>query len=136
MAREALRPLTEHGAVERVAFVGGSATTTAAIVRGRATPMQSHPLTRADLQRTLDRLLGMTLEERKKIVGMKAQRADILPGGVIVLDTALELLEQDRAVATTADLLLGILLQERDAAGGRLGYERRADTRAYREPRR
>lgn len=136
MAREALQPVTEHGVVERVAFVGGSATTTAAIVRGRVVPIASQPLTRADLQRTLDRLLGMTLDERKKIVGMKAQRADILPGGIIVLDTALEMLGQERAVATTADLLLGILLQERDAAGGRLGYERHADTRAYREPRR
>jgi exopolyphosphatase/guanosine-5'-triphosphate,3'-diphosphate pyrophosphatase len=135
-ARQALKPLTEHGSVERVAFVGGSATTTAAIVRGKATPIMSHPLTRADLQRTLDRLLAMTLDERKNVVGMRAQRADILPGGIIVLDTALEMLKQERAVATTADLLLGILLQERDAAGGRLDYERPTDTRAYRRPRR
>jgi exopolyphosphatase/guanosine-5'-triphosphate,3'-diphosphate pyrophosphatase len=136
LVREALQPLTEHGSVERVAFVGGSATTAAAIVRGKPTPPASFPLTHADLQRTLDRLLAMTLDERKKVVGMKAQRADILPGGIIVLGTALELLEQERAVATTADLLLGILLQERDAAGGRLDHERHADTRAYRRPRR
>ena len=136
IAREALQPVTKQGSVERVAFVGGSATTTAAIVRARATPITSHPVTREDLQRTLDRLLTMTLDERKKILGMRAQRADILPGGIIVLDTALELLDQERAVAKTADLLLGILLQERDAAGGRLGYERHADTRAHREPRR
>jgi exopolyphosphatase/guanosine-5'-triphosphate,3'-diphosphate pyrophosphatase len=136
IAREALKPVTEHGSVERVAFVGGSATTTAAIVRGRKTPIESHPLTRADLQRTLDRLLAMPLEERKKIVGMRAQRADILPGGIIVLDTALELLEQERAIATTADLPLGLLLQERDAAGGRLDYERQPDPRSYRKPRR
>jgi exopolyphosphatase / guanosine-5'-triphosphate,3'-diphosphate pyrophosphatase len=136
IARDALKPLTEHGSVERVAFVGGSATTTAAIVRGKPTPITSHPLTHADLQRTLDRLLAMTLDERKNVVGMRAQRADILPGGIIVLDTALEMLKQEQAVATTADLLLGILLQERDAAGGRMGYERHADTRAYREPHR
>lgn len=136
LAREALKPLTEHGSVERVAFVGGSATTTAAIVRGRRMPIASYPLTRADLQRTLDRLLSMTLDERKKIAELKAQRADILPGGIILLDTALEMLEQQQAIATTADLLLGILLQERDAAGGRLDHERPADTRTYRKPRR
>lgn len=136
IARDALQPMSEKGSVERVAFVGGSATTTAAIVRGRSAAITTHPLTRAELQRTLDRLLAMTLDERKKIAGMRVQRADILPGGIIVLDTALELLDQDRALATTADLLLGILLQERDAAGGRLGYERHADTRAHREPRR
>ena len=49
---------------------------------------------------------------------MRPQRADILPAGIIVLDAALEVLGRDEAVATTADLLLGILLQERDATGG------------------
>jgi exopolyphosphatase / guanosine-5'-triphosphate,3'-diphosphate pyrophosphatase len=120
LAHEALSPITEHGAVERLALVGGSATTTAAIVRGKAGPVVTHSLKRADLQRTLERLLGMTLEERKHVVGMRAQRADILPAGIIALDCVLELLGRDEAVATTSDLLLGILLQERDAAGGRL----------------
>ena len=51
LAREALEPLKDCPAVERLAFVGGSATTTAAIVRGRPTPARGLPLTRADLQR-------------------------------------------------------------------------------------
>ncbi|MGB8965690.1 MAG: hypothetical protein WCB99_08620 [Candidatus Cybelea sp.] len=119
IAREALKPLTECAAVERLALVGGSATTTAAIIRGRRTLLTAHSMTRADLQRTLGRLLSMQLEERKAIVGMKPQRADILPAGIIVLDTALEIVGLDQAVATTNDLLLGILLQERDAAGQR-----------------
>ena len=100
LAHEALAPVTENGPVERLAFVGGSATTTAAIVRGKAAPVLSHPLTRADLQRTLDRLLGMTLEERKRVAGMKAQRADILPAGIIALDCVLELLGRDEGGAT------------------------------------
>ncbi len=128
IAREALKPLTEHGPIERLALVGGSATTTAAIVRGRRTPIASQALTRADLGRTLERLLRMNVDDRKKITGMKPQRADILPAGIIVLDTALEMLDREAAVATTADLLLGILLQERDAAGGRFQYERPAST--------
>jgi exopolyphosphatase / guanosine-5'-triphosphate,3'-diphosphate pyrophosphatase len=132
IAREALKPIAEHGSVERLAFVGGSATTTAAIVKGSRTPLAACTLTRADLQRTLERLLSMHLEDRKKVVGMKSQRADILPAGVIVLDEALATIGRDDAVATTADLLLGILLQERDAAGGRLQNERHADPRAHR----
>ncbi|MBV9718373.1 MAG: hypothetical protein JOZ77_03585 [Candidatus Eremiobacteraeota bacterium] len=119
IARDALKPLTDCAAVDQLAFVGGSATTTAAIVRGRPSPHGSSSLTRADLQRWLERLLAMTLDERKRVAGMKRQRADILPAGIIVLDTALELIGRDRAIATTADLLLGILLQERDAAGPR-----------------
>ncbi|HXO18084.1 MAG TPA: hypothetical protein VN909_07925 [Candidatus Dormibacteraeota bacterium] len=118
MASEALEPLKGCAAVERLAFVGGTATTTATIVRGRPTPAPAYPLTRAELQRTLERLLKMKLDERKHVVGMRSQRADILPAGIILLDVALELLGRDEAIATTADLLLGILLQERDAAGG------------------
>jgi exopolyphosphatase / guanosine-5'-triphosphate,3'-diphosphate pyrophosphatase len=117
IAREALRPLADCAAAERLALVGGSATTTAAIVRGRPAPMASQRLTRADLHGTLQRLCSLTLEERKKVVGMKPQRADILPAGIVVLDAALETLGRDEALATTADLLLGYLLQQRDALG-------------------
>jgi exopolyphosphatase / guanosine-5'-triphosphate,3'-diphosphate pyrophosphatase len=118
IAREALKPIAEYASIEKLAFVGGSATTTVAILKGRRALVASYPLRRADLQRTLEQLVSMKLEDRKKIAGMKPQRADILPGGIIVLDTALELLGRDDAIATTADLPLGILLQERDAAGG------------------
>ncbi|MGA8574463.1 MAG: hypothetical protein WB609_02095 [Candidatus Cybelea sp.] len=118
IARAALAPLRDCGELERLALVGGSATTTAAIVRARLTPAASYTLTRTDLQRTLERLLAMTLDERKNVVGMRAQRADILPAGIIVLDEALAILNLDQAIATTNDLLIGILLQERDAAGG------------------
>lgn len=130
IARDGLAPLSECGEVERLAFVGGTATTTASIVRGRATPVESYPFARADLQRTLERLLAMDLDERKRVVGMRPQRADILPAGIVLLDEALDLLGRDQAVATTHDLLLGILLQERDAAGGaRQPARAGADTR-------
>ncbi|HVR46775.1 MAG TPA: hypothetical protein VMT95_09120 [Candidatus Binatia bacterium] len=115
LAREALRPLAECAPAERVALVGGSATTAAAIVRGRAAPIGSYRLTRADLQRTIERLCNISLDERKKVVGMKPQRADILPAGIVVLDAALETLGRDEALATTSDLLLGFLLQQWDA---------------------
>lgn len=132
LARDALSPLRECGELERLAFVGGTATTTATIVRGKPAPAVTQTLTRSDLQRTLERLLGMKVEERKKVPGMRPQRADILPAGIVVLDEALEILGRDGAVATTNDLLLGILLQERDAAGKGFGDERRGDKKTYR----
>ena len=129
LAREGLATLRDCAAVERLALVGGSATTAAAIARERKVPQVATPLTRSDLQRVLDLVVKMPLEARKGIVGMKPQRADILPAGIIVLDEALEMLGQDRAVATTADLLLGILLQERDAGGQRSPALARSETR-------
>lgn len=118
LARDALKPIEECPGVEHLAFVGGTATTTAAIVRGKPGPAPTTTLTRLDLERTLERLRKMNLDQRKAVVGMRAQRADILPAGIVLLETALELLGRDAAVATTSDLLLGVLLQERDAAGG------------------
>jgi exopolyphosphatase/guanosine-5'-triphosphate,3'-diphosphate pyrophosphatase len=115
IARQALEPIREYPPVERVAFVGGTATTTASIVRGRKGKIASFTLTRASLQKVLVRLCGMTLKERKEVVGMKPQRADILPGGIIVLDSTLDIVKRDIVVATTADLLLGFLLQQREA---------------------
>lgn len=113
-ALEVLQPLRDCAHVERMALVGGTATTTAAIVRGRSGGAGTGALSRADLQRTFERLAAMPLEERKRVPGMRVQRADILPAGILVLDAALESVGHDRAVATTSDLLLGYLLQRRD----------------------
>ena len=78
-----------------------------------------HPVTRDDLERVLQRLLPMPLEERKAVPGMRPQRADILPGGIIVLrDAPWICIGCDRALATRYDLLLGVLLHERDASAG------------------
>jgi exopolyphosphatase/guanosine-5'-triphosphate,3'-diphosphate pyrophosphatase len=121
IARQALAPLRDYPPVERLAFVGGSATTTASIVRGRKGKIASYTVNRADLQKVLVKLCGLDLKERKEVVGMKPQRADILPGGIIVLDTVFDIVKRDVAVATTADLLLGFLLQQRDLAGPAAG---------------
>lgn len=116
IARKALAPIASFPKAAHLAFVGGSATTAAAVIRAKKSRVSVYELSRSSLQRSLVRLLGMSSDERKKVVGMKPQRADILPAGMIVLDTVLELVEHDSATATTSDLLLGYLLQKRDAA--------------------
>jgi exopolyphosphatase/guanosine-5'-triphosphate,3'-diphosphate pyrophosphatase len=116
LAREALAPLRDFPPVDRLAFVGGTATTTAGVVRGRRAKISSFSMTRPDLQKVLVRLCATSLKQRRDIPGIKPQRADILPGGIIVLDTVLDIVKRDAAVATAADLLLGFLLQQRDAA--------------------
>jgi exopolyphosphatase / guanosine-5'-triphosphate,3'-diphosphate pyrophosphatase len=115
IARKALEPIADFRAIEKLAFVGGSATTAACVVRAKKGKVERFELTRSDLQRALVRLCATPYKERKEIIGMKPQRADILPAGIIVLETVLDMLGRDRAVATTADLLLGYLLQQRDA---------------------
>jgi len=121
VAREALAPIAEFAKVAHLALVGGSATTVAALLRGKKTKIDTYEISRSDLQRALVRLCALTLKERKALDGMKPQRADILPAGIIVLESVLDIAGHDRATATTADLLLGYLLQQRDRAG-RAGY--------------
>ena len=117
LSRKALAPIEDFPKVAHVAFVGGTATTTAGLIRGKRTKFETYELSRNDLQGALVRLCGLPLEERKSLDGIKPQRADILPAGIIVLETVLDLVGHDRATATTSDLLLGYLLQQRDAAG-------------------
>jgi exopolyphosphatase/guanosine-5'-triphosphate,3'-diphosphate pyrophosphatase len=140
IARDALWPIGGFDRVKQLAFVGGSAMTAAAVVRGKKAKVETFELTRSDLQRTLLTLCALPLEERRSIEGMKPQRADILPAGIIVLETVLDLAGHDRAVATSADLLLGYLLLQRDkepSAGrsgfgkGLIAHERSVDPSAY-----
>ena len=116
-ARAALAPLGTFPIAARVACVGGSATTTVAIICGKRQEQATFELTRNDLEHTLALLCSLSLKERKSVPGMVAQRADILPAGIILLDTVLEILEHESAVVTSADLLIGYLLQQRDAGG-------------------
>lgn len=138
ICREALAPLAAFPKVGHVAFVGGSATTAARMLRGKKSNFDRYDLSRNDLQRALVRLCALSLKERRELDGMKPQRADILPAGIIVLETVLDLIGRDRATATTADLLLGYLLQQRDAAGrseggpGLFGDGRHGDSTAHR----
>ena len=118
IAREALAPIADFRTVEKIAIVGGSATTAAAVVRGKKR-IEDMELTRSDMQRALVKLCALDYRARKDVPGMKPQRADILPAGIIVLETVLDIVGRDRAVATTSDLLLGYLLQQRDVSPGR-----------------
>jgi exopolyphosphatase/guanosine-5'-triphosphate,3'-diphosphate pyrophosphatase len=68
-------------------------------------------LSRANLDALIERLLDLPLAERRVVPGMLAQRADILPGGGLILSEALRLLGIAEARLESNDLLLGYLLE-------------------------
>lgn len=124
LARAALEPLRGFERGAKVVLVGGSASTAASIARGGLMGRDVVDLSRDDLQRVLRRVCSLDLDRRKRMRGMRVQRADILPAGIVILDTALELLEARCSVASRWDLLLGVLLDrveraEAEGAGGR-----------------
>ncbi len=114
-ARELLSPLGEFKRVPLLIAVGGTATTSAAVVRGHRNRLHRSKVTREALAAAFNCLCELTMEKRKYVPGMVPQRADILPAGMIVFDTALEILGHNSCTVSRDDLLLGYLLSRKEA---------------------
>ncbi|MBV9149848.1 MAG: hypothetical protein JO024_08280 [Candidatus Eremiobacteraeota bacterium] len=112
-----LDPISSFPKAEALAIVGGSATTALAVVRGHPVRFGDAELTREKLRAALNMLCELPLAKRRTVPGMNPQRADILPAGMLILDTAMELLGHDRATVSYNDLLLGYLLLQREKTG-------------------
>ncbi len=106
-----LRPLHDFAKIDCLVMVGGSATTSRAVVAGRRMTEPYEALARAELASVIERLSLLTVEQRKDLSGMVAQRADILLSGALILDEAYILVGHSQALVTTNDLLLGYLLR-------------------------
>ena len=113
-ARELLEPVTSLSTATQIALVGGSATSALALSRGHRGPFGDEGLSREKLRALLNLLCELPLEKRRTVPGMNPQRADILPAGMLIIDTALELLGHDCATVSDTDLLFGYLLLERE----------------------
>lgn len=50
----------------------------------------SHILRYEDLRQTIERLCSLSLEERRKVPGINPERADIIIGGAVILETMME----------------------------------------------
>lgn len=111
----ALTPLETWARVERLAIVGGTATSAVALLRGESAAFTTHPLARADVERALTMLCGVSLEERKTLPGINPQRADILAGGLLVVDALFDRAGVDVATVCTSDVLMGYLLIQRES---------------------
>lgn len=110
LATAALAPMGGFPKVERLIFVGGSATTTIAVLAGKREMFSYADLSRTGLHEVIVKLRSLDLEARKELPGMNPQRADILLAGAIVLDAAFKRTLHERAVVSTNDVLLGYLL--------------------------
>lgn len=114
LARECLSPIAEFDRVHRLIFVGGSASTTAAVIRCGTSLVDPLEFSRENLGRTLGSLIELPLPKRRLLAGMNPQRADILAAGMLILDTVFELTGHSHATVSLKDLLYGFLLLERE----------------------
>ncbi|MGI6221013.1 MAG: phosphatase [Coriobacteriales bacterium] len=115
-ARDELSSFFEgiEGEVQRAIGVAGTPTSLVSIAEGLAPydPDRVHGyMMEVSRARSLaDRLFAMTLEERRHVVGLQPERADVMVPGALILQAVLELAGLDRFTVSESDNMLGLLL--------------------------
>ncbi len=112
--REALAdlslPLVEAGEPPAgVIVTGGNADVIADLIQAPADAAGVNALLRADLQRTLDIVLGMTMAERISKLGLRKDRADVIVPALIIFDKVAELAGCDRVIVPRVGLKDGMI---------------------------
>lgn len=95
-ARTELEPLRALAPVEEPVGIAGTVTTLASIALGLprydAARVHGHWLTVDDVRALRRRLQALPLAERRAVVGLEPNRADVIVAGALLLETVLELL--------------------------------------------
>ena len=114
-ALEAVRPLAAARGKDRLYAIGGTASTLASIRLGLseydAGKLAGLSLSAQYLGEIGERLLGLTVEQRKCIPGMDVRRADVIAGGAVLLYEAVCALGADEVRFSDGDNLEGYLLR-------------------------
>ena len=114
-ACEAVRPLAAARGKDRLYAIGGTASTLASIRLGLseydAGKLAGLSLSAQYLGEIGERLLGLTVEQRKRIPGMDVRRADVIAGGAVLLYEAVCALGADEVRFSDGDNLEGYLLR-------------------------
>jgi len=119
MTGDLLRPTLEE--VKRSSFeclvgVGGTVTTLAAIDQQLAVydskRVHGYSLSAISVNRILKMLNGMDIEERRKVPGLRPERADIIIAGVNIVKSILDSLGLARMIVSECDILYGLALEE------------------------
>jgi exopolyphosphatase/guanosine-5'-triphosphate,3'-diphosphate pyrophosphatase len=113
---EALDGLPGHGvdvaAARTVVGVAGTITTLAAAVLDLPSYQRDRihhsVLSREAIHRTTQRLLGMTVAQRRELPYLHPGRADVIGAGVLVLDRILQRVGAEELLVSEADILDGI----------------------------
>ena len=92
-----------------VVAVGGTATTAARMLQAfdDASGSGVATIAAADLAALLKAVLSMPTSERKRLRGLPAQRADIFPAGMLIIDEVVTAAGASSLTITDSDLLLG-----------------------------
>lgn len=115
--RSLLQPYLEsYSKADKIIGVGGTATSLAAMQQCLLPydPRKVHgfKLSLAEVKNISQKLLCMSVEERKKWPGLQPKRADIILAGVLIAETLLEELQMTEFTVSENDLLLGLIVEQ------------------------
>ncbi len=114
---ESLSPLERCRPQGNVFAVGGTATTLGALdlklERYDGKKIQNYTLTREGVFSWAERLLALSVEEIRALVGMDEKRADIIGGGALLLACAMQKLSLNGITLSDSDNLEGYLAKRR-----------------------
>jgi exopolyphosphatase / guanosine-5'-triphosphate,3'-diphosphate pyrophosphatase len=112
-----MRPFFEGLAARPCDLVtlAGTGTTLAAIRQHLEVydPAKVHgsTLTGGDVAEMRDELAALTVEERRGVVGMDPERADVIVAGALILETIMALAGVDTTTVSEHDILYGLVLE-------------------------
>jgi len=116
--RARLAAATGRKRVSNIVGAGGTITAIAAVKL--MLPAYSHErvhgtvLHKKEIEHILNLLVSMPLQERKKVVGLKPERADIFAAGIYILINIMDLLRVDTVTVSDRGILYGLALTAAD----------------------
>ena len=115
-ARSELVPFFEglDGGVRRAIGVAGTRTSLVSIAESLdpydPTRVHGYVMGVDDARALADRLFAMTLAERKQVVGLQPERADVMVPGALIMQAVMELAGLGSFTVSESDNMLGLLL--------------------------
>lgn len=111
---DTIEKIKEYGRVSIVG-IGGTVTTLAAIDQELKTydmdKVHGYILRSSRVEDILNMLFNLRLGDRKKLPGLQAERADIIPYGTLILKTIMEMAGCSEITVSEADNLDGIMVK-------------------------
>jgi exopolyphosphatase / guanosine-5'-triphosphate,3'-diphosphate pyrophosphatase len=99
--------------IEQLVTVGGTATTLAMIRDGISVKDagQAHHTVLKQVRTLVEELGTLTQAKRKKMTGLRPERADVIVMGALILENVLDYFNLDRTIVSMRDLLFGALMR-------------------------
>ncbi len=114
-ALHAAVPASVRSGAQEIVAVAGTATSGAAIDLALepydSSRVEGYQLTREAVQKIIDRLAPLPLEERKRVRGLHPDRAATILAGMLILAEILDAFGLDQATVSDRDILWGVALE-------------------------